>query len=127
VHADPAGVTMAVEVLSFGFKYAPDIPAADLRIDLRRKVANPQDHLPKGAVGTDLVVRRSVLGSDTNRRVFQGCLDRAQKLLKDNPAAVIAFGCKSGIHRSVVFAEELAACLRKAGHAVEVRHVHLRK
>lgn len=116
-----------VEVLSFGFKYAPDIPRADLQIDLRRRIANPQDHLPKGAVGTDLVVRRSVLGPDTNRRVFQGCLDRALKLLKQSPAAVIAFGCNSGIHRSVVFAEELAARLREAGHEVAVRHVHLRK
>lgn len=127
MHADPAGLTMAVEVLSFGFKYAPDIPAADLRIDLRRRIANPQDHLPKGAVGTDLVVRRSVLGSDANRRVFQSCLDRAQKLLKVNASAVIAFGCNSGIHRSVVFAEELAARLREAGHVALVRHVHLRK
>ena len=73
------------------------------------------------------MVRRSVLGSDTNRRVFQGCLERAQKLLKDKPSAVIAFGCNSGIHRSVVFAEELAERLRKDGHTVEVRHVHLRK
>lgn len=117
---------MAVEILSFGFKYAPDIPAADLQIDLRRRTANPQDHLPKGAIGTDPIVKRTVLGSDTNRRVFQACLDRALKLLKDNPSPVIAFGCHSGIHRSVVFAEELAARLRRTGHAVEVRHVHLR-
>lgn len=117
---------MAVEVLSFGFKYAPDIPAADLRIDLRRRIGNPQDHLPRGAVGTDLVVKRAVLGSDSNRRVFQSCLERAQRLLKENASAVIAFGCNSGIHRSVVFAEELAVLLRKAGHTVEVRHVHLR-
>jgi UPF0042 nucleotide-binding protein len=126
VHADPAGVTMTIAVLSFGFKYASDIPSADLRIDLRRRIANPQDHLPKGAVGTDLAVRRSVLGPDTNRRVFQGCLDRVQKLLKDNASPVIAFGCNSGIHRSVVFAEELAERLRRDGHTVEVRHVHLR-
>ena len=117
---------MAVEVLSFGFKYAPDLPEADLRIDLRRRMANPQDHLPKGAIGTDQVVKRTVLGADTNRRVFQSCLERAQRLLKGNPSPVIAFGCNSGIHRSVVFAEELAARLRKAGHTVEVRHIHLR-
>src|SRR4028119_367149 len=117
---------MAVEILSFGFKYAPNIPEADLRIDLRRRVANPQDHLPKAAVGTDLIVRRSVLGSDMNRRVFQSCLERAQKLLKDIVSPVIAFGCKSGIHRSVVFAEELGEYLRKAGHTVEVRHLHLK-
>ena len=117
---------MAIEVLSFGFKYAPDIPEADLRIDLRRRMANPQDHLPKGAIGTDQVVKRTVLGSDKNRRVFQSCLERAERLIKDNPSAVIAFGCNSGIHRSVVFAEELAARLRKVGHTVEVRHIHLR-
>lgn len=117
---------MAVEVLSFGFKYGPDIPEADLRVDLRRRVANPQDHLPRGAVGTDLVVKRTVLASDQNRRVFQSCLERARRLVKDRPSAVIAFGCNSGIHRSVVFAEELAARLRRDGHTVEVRHVHLR-
>jgi len=117
---------MAIEVLSFGFKYAPDIPAADLRIDLRRRIANPQDHLPKGAVGTDAVVKRSVLGSDTNLRVFQACLVRVQRLLRDQESAIIAFGCNSGIHRSVVFAEELATRLRRDGRTVTVPHVHLR-
>ncbi len=114
-------------MLSFGFKYGPDVPKADLLIDLRRRLANPRNHLPKGAVGTDSIVRKTVLGPDGNHKVFVACYERVKKVLKDEPAGVIAFGCKSGIHRSVVFAEEVAANLRKAGHEVEVQHLHLRR
>lgn len=118
---------MAIRVLSFGFKYPSDIPQADLCIDLRRRLANPRNHLPKGAIGTDAIVRETVLASDSNRRVLTSCLERVRKVLRTQPEAVIAFGCKSGIHRSVVFAEEIASHLRKQAHAVEVKHIHLRE
>nr|MCH9680505.1 hypothetical protein [Deltaproteobacteria bacterium] len=89
-------------------------------------LANPRNHLPKGAVGTDSLVRKTVLGPDGNHTVFVSCYERVKKVLKDKPASVIAFGCKSGIHRSVVFAEEVATLLRRTGHEVEVQHLHLR-
>ncbi len=118
---------MAIRILSFGFKYTSDLPNADLLFDLRRRLANPRNHLPKGAIGTDTIVRQTVMGPDGNRKVFTACLERVQKVLRARPDAVIAFGCKSGIHRSVVFAEETAARLRKQALVVEVEHLHLRR
>ena len=116
---------LAIKISSFGFKYGA-APEADLVIDLRRRLANPRNHLPRGAVGTDNIVRKTVLGNDGNMRVFTSCQQRAKRLIDKQPSASIAFGCKSGIHRSVVFAEELAARLRRTGHEVEVEHLHLR-
>jgi RNase adaptor protein for sRNA GlmZ degradation len=43
------------------------------------------------------------------------------------PTGWPAFGCKSGIHRSVVFANALAERLRDDGYEVEVKHRHLRR
>ena len=114
------------KIVSFGFKYGEPYPEADMRMDLRNRIANPQDHLPKGAIGTDAVVKRSVLGSDQNCKIFESYLVRARRLGRRQERSVVAFGCTSGIHRSVVFANELAERLVAAGFAVEVEHRHLK-
>ena len=116
----------AFKIVSFGFKYGEPYPEADMRVDLRNRIANPQDHLPKGAIGTDAVVRRAVLGSDQNRKIFESYFMRVRKLARQQEHSVVAFGCTSGIHRSVVFANELAERLMAAGYKVEVDHQHLR-
>jgi UPF0042 nucleotide-binding protein len=115
-----------VEIKSFGFKYAAN-PSADLQIDLRRKIHNPQSHLPVGAVGTELEVKRAVLGNSANKKVFEQALGRVRKLVRMRDSTTISFGCTSGIHRSVVFAEELAVRLLREGYEVKVTHVHLKK
>lgn len=115
-----------IRVVSFGFKYGEPYPVADMRLDLRRRLRNPQDQVPKGAIGTDKVVISAVLSTAENRKVLQRYYERARMLAREQSECVIAFGCKSGIHRSVVFANELAARLVKDGHEVEVEHVHLR-
>jgi UPF0042 nucleotide-binding protein len=115
-----------VTIISFGFKYGEPYPEADMRIDLRRRLANPQDQLPKDAVGTDFEVHRAVLGSDRNRKVFASYLARVKKLTRQQELSVVAFGCNSGIHRSVVFAEELAERLAAMGRQVNVEHRHLK-
>jgi UPF0042 nucleotide-binding protein len=114
------------KIVSFGFKYGEPYPEADMRIDLRNRIANPQDHLPKGAIGTDAVVKRAVLSSDQNRKVLESYFARARKLARKKDQLVVAFGCTSGIHRSVVFATELAERLAAAGCKVEVEHHHLK-
>lgn len=115
-----------IKILSFGFKYGEPYPEADMRVDLRSRVRNPRDHVPRGAVGTDRVVIDAVLGSQGNVKVLQRYHERARALARENGSCVIAFGCKSGIHRSVVFANALAERLRKDGYEVEVEHRHLR-
>ncbi|MFT5358389.1 MAG: UPF0042 nucleotide-binding protein [Polyangiales bacterium] len=116
-----------VRVVSFGFKYGEPYPVADMRLDLRRRLRNPQDQVPKGAVGTDNVVVSAVLGTAENRKVLQRYYERARMQARSQAEFVIAFGCKSGIHRSVVFANEIAARLLNDGHEVEVEHLHLRE
>lgn len=118
---------MKVEIKSFGFKYGEPYPETHLQIDLRNRIQNPQDHLPKGAVGTDTVVKKAVLGSDKNSKIFERYFDRVRKLMKKHDSLIVSFGCKSGIHRSVVFAEELSQRLSKDGHEVTLTHIHLRE
>ncbi len=115
-----------ITIISFGFKYGEPYPEADMRIDLRNRIANPQDQLPKGAIGTDVVVKRSVLGSDQNRKIFESYFTRARKLSRLKEHTIVAFGCTSGIHRSVVFANELAERLAAVGCKVNVEHRHLK-
>ena len=51
-----------VKLFSFGYKYYSDeLPEYDLRIDLRGKIENPQSHLPKGAIGKDKIVIKTIL------------------------------------------------------------------
>ncbi len=121
----PERTSRVVKIQSFGFKYN-ETPVSDLQIDLRNKLRNPQSNLPKEAIGLDRVVIDTVLGTDTNRSVFERCYARISKLLNRNSEAVIAFGCTNGILRSVVFAEEAGVRLRKDGLYVTVTHVHLR-
>src|SRR5262245_13317428 len=125
VAPEPSRSKGAIDVKSFGFKYG-DNPTADLQFDLRSRIKNPQANLPKGAVGISSAVKKAVLGSDTNKRTFERFVVRVRKYLKTRENAIISFGCRSGIHRSVVFAEELAARLRDEGYEVRVTHVHLR-
>ena len=114
-----------VEIKSFGFKYEQG-PESDLQFDLRNRIRNPQRHLPKGSVGTSNAVKRAVLDNDKNMKIFQQYLARIRKLLANKSEVAVSFGCRSGIHRSVVFAEELAKRLRKEGCDVRLTHIHLR-
>ena len=115
-----------VEVISFGFKYGEN-PPSDLQLDLRNRIKNPQSHLPKGAVGTQQIVKKTVLGNPQNKKILERYQIRVLSLLKQkNELTTISFGCRSGIHRSVVFAEELAVRLRKLGFEVKVTHQHLK-
>ena len=114
-------------IYSFGYKYEDDLPESYLTFDLRKKIKNPVSHLPKGAIGLDKIVINTVLGSDTNKKVFGTIFDKVRKHVKENGSEItIAFGCHSGIHRSVVFTEELAKSLRKAKTDLELRHIHLK-
>lgn len=117
-----------IKIYSYGFKYEDELPEFDLTYDLRQKLKNPVSHLPKGAIGLDKIVINTVLGSDTNKKVFTNIYSKTSKFIKENDGAIsIAFACRSGIHRSVVFAEECAKKLRKSKFEVEVSHIHLKE
>lgn len=116
-----------MKIYSFGYKYENGKPKTNLTFDLRNKLKNPVSHLPRGAIGLDKIVIETVLGSDQNNKAFEVIYGKIRKCIKDNGNEIsISFGCHSGIHRSVVFAEECAKRLTKAKFSVELEHVHLK-
>jgi len=116
-----------MKIYSFGFKYEGEQPKADLNFDLRNKLKNPVSHLPKGAIGLDRIVIDTVLGTDQNKKVFETILAKIQKQMKQQGDDIsVSFGCRSGIHRSVVFAEELHRRMLKSKVASTIRHIHLK-
>ncbi len=115
-----------MNIYSFGYKYENEKPECELTFDLRNKLKNPVSHLPKGAIGLDKIVIDTIFGSDNNRKVFEKIFTRVRKTIKNNSDVSIAFGCHSGIHRSVVFAEECAKRLNKLKIALRIEHIHLK-
>jgi UPF0042 nucleotide-binding protein len=122
--AGPGEDTLAISLLSFGFKYGLPLDA-DHVVDVRF-LANPYwitelRHL----TGRDAAVRDYVLGQpgavtfvdryvDALEPVLAGYL-REQKFF-----VTIAVGCTGGKHRSVAISEAIAARLRERGHRVSV-------
>lgn len=118
-----------IEIFSFGFKYFNDSPPdCDLRIDLRNKMKNPQSHLPKGAIGKDKVVIKTVLGSAENKKYIENLFNRLKiKITETNlDYYKIGIGCRSGIHRSVVITDHVAERLTKQGYMVKTEHINLK-
>ena len=114
-------------IYSFGYKYENEQPECDLTYDLRKKLQNPVSHLPRGAIGLDKLVIKTVLESDTNKKVFTNIYNKLKQYIKLNGTDIsVGFGCHSGIHRSVVFAEECGRRLKKDKIEVQIRHVHLK-
>lgn len=118
-----------VELFSFGFKYYSDgPPACDLRIDLRNKMKNPQSHLPKGAIGKDKIVIKTILESSQNKKYIESLLKRVELKVAETDLDIykIGIGCRSGIHRSVVITDYLAHKLSKMGYITESKHINLK-
>lgn len=118
--------TMAVNVVSFGFKHG--LPGdVDLVFDLRF-LPNPHwvEEL-RPYTGLDEPVRSYVLGNPDAKAFLEKVDDLLAMLL---PAYVkegksylsIAVGCTGGQHRSVAIAEELRALLAGRGFRANVRH-----
>jgi UPF0042 nucleotide-binding protein len=117
---------MAVQVISFGFKYG--LPAvADLVMDVRF-LENPYfvDAL-RPLSGKSEKIRSFVLNND------QTCLflDKYFELLdilipqyehEGKSYLTIAIGCTGGRHRSVVISEQLREHIASSGHSVALTH-----
>ncbi|MEW5848528.1 MAG: RNase adapter RapZ [Myxococcota bacterium] len=125
----PAQKTLAITLLSFGFKNGLP-PELDLCADVRF-LPNPffVDELRAGT-GLDAPVSRYVL----DRPAAGEFLDRYTDLLKFLLPAyategkrylTIGVGCTGGQHRSVAITAELARRLEAAGFNVRVRHREL--
>lgn len=122
---------LAVNVVSFGFKYGLPLEA-DLVFDLRF-LPNPYfiDEL-RPLTGEDAPVREFVLGIEDARLFLDKMIDMVSFALpryiaEGKPYATIAVGCTGGKHRSVALSLELAKAVRTADVSVHVRHRDLGK
>ena len=123
--------TLRVQCMSFGFKYG--LPAdADLVIDVRC-LPNPF-YIPelKNLTGLDEAVRSYVMDFDDSKEFLQkltDLLDFSFPLYREEGKSelVIAFGCTGGKHRSVTFAEAMAAHLREENIHCNTTHRDIQK
>lgn len=122
---------MIVSCMSFGFKYgAPS--EADLVFDVRC-LPNPF-YIPelKEKTGLDAPVQEYVMGFEQSRILEEKLRDLIEFLIphyvsEGKSRLVIAFGCTGGKHRSVTFAERMAAFLREKECKVRVLNRDIEK
>ena len=118
--------SMALTVLSFGFKYGTP-KEADIIWDVRC-LPNPY-YVPelKEKTGLDQEVVDYVMASEASQQL----LTKLQELLaltlplyvkEGKSQLTIAFGCTGGKHRSITFARLLADYCEKLGYAPVVQH-----
>ena len=126
---EPDSDSLLVRSVSFGFKegIASD---ADLVFDVRC-LPNPYyiEEL-KNHTGLEDCIREYVFGFEESRELLSRVLEFLNFLLplyrkEGKRELVVAFGCTGGQHRSVCFAEALAAHMRETGQRVVVNHREL--
>jgi len=122
---------LLVTCMSFGFKYGyPN--EADLVFDVRC-LPNPF-YLPelKYHTGLDADVHDYVMQFDQSKELLKKLTDLIDYLLplyvqEGKSQLVIAFGCTGGKHRSVTFAEEMFAHLKRQQLMVTINHRDITK
>jgi RNase adapter protein RapZ len=131
IFAESNSSTMAVNVVSFGFKHG--LPHdVDLVFDLRFL---PNPHWVEALrpfTGKDAPVRDYVLGNPDAILFKAKLLDLLEMLL---PAYVkegksylsIAIGCTGGQHRSVAMSEEVGRIITEWGYPTVIRHRDITK
>lgn len=124
-------VGIAVNVVSFGFKYGLP-PEADLVFDVRF-LANPHyiAHL-RPLDGRDALIRDYVLADplagDFIRKLQELIEFTLPQYIREGKAYLtIAIGCTGGRHRSVVIAEQVVQFLRQKGYRVHIQHRDVRR
>ena len=127
--ASAGGTKTTVTVTSFGFSRGMP-PLADLVFDMRF-LDNPH-WVPelKPLTGQDQAVADHVRRDPAYAEAFARIRDLILMLLPRYEAqgkayVNIAFGCTGGRHRSVFFAEEVAAALRNTGYSPTLLHRNL--
>lgn len=114
---DLAPRKLHVSITSFGFKYGPHRPV-DMMFDVRF-IENPY-FVPelRDKSGLDVEVREYIFQHESARQMYAKLEDLLRFLLplfyrEGKHYLRIGIGCSGGRHRSVTFAEELAATLLK--------------
>ena len=117
---------LTVTMLSFGFKYG--IPLEADHVSDVRFIPNPY-WVPelKPLRGTDREVSDFVLGDANAAEFVDRYLEMITPVLRgytteNKHSTTLAIGCTGGKHRSVAISERIGEELRRAGHAVRIRH-----
>lgn len=124
-----AGRPTTVTITSFGFARGTP-PTADLVFDVRF-LDNPHwDPVLRPLTGLDEPVGEHIRLDPAYNEAFDRILDLLLLLLPRYEAqgkayVNIAFGCTGGRHRSVFFAEQVAAALREEGFSPTLLHRNL--
>ena len=120
-----------VNLVSFGFRYAPP-RGVELLLDVR-VLPNPYfDDRLRNRTGLDAEVSDYVLKSSRGAALLEHLHDLLAFLLplydQEGKAYVtLGIGCTGGQHRSVAIVEALAARLRSAGREINVEHRDIEK
>jgi len=123
--------SLAVHVMSFGFKYGPP-SEADMLFDLRF-LPNPYFDLAlREHTGKEAAVRDFVLAKDPGREFLRRLREFLLYLLplyvrEGRFRLTLAFGCTGGRHRSVAVAEAVFDTLSKAGYTTSLVHRHIER
>ena len=122
---------IAIDIMSFGFKYGPP-ENADLVFDVRF-LQNPYyvGEL-KPLTGLDERVRNYVKKFDETQKFMDKLFDMIDFIVPyyikgERTSVSIAFGCTGGKHRSVTMAEELFSHLQGTDYKVEKYHRDIEK
>ena len=117
---------LTVTMLSFGFKYG--IPLEADHVSDVRFIPNPY-WIPelRDKRGLDPEVADHVLGDANATEFVEKYLEMITPVLRGYSAenkhfTTLAIGCTGGKHRSVAISEKIGEELRRAGHAVRIRH-----
>ncbi|MBQ8568009.1 MAG: RNase adapter RapZ [Oscillospiraceae bacterium] len=123
---DNPNETMAVKVMSFGFKYGAS-READIVFDVRC-LPNPF-YIPelKSHTGQESCVRDYVMQFEQSKELEKKLRELFDFLIplyihEGKTQLVIAFGCTGGKHRSVTFAERTYAYLTEKGIKARISH-----
>lgn len=123
--------SMTIKVMSFGFKYGVSMES-DLVFDVRC-LPNPYyvEEL-RSHTGCDSCVRDYVMSFEQSRELLSKLTDLIDYLIplyvhEGKSQLVIAFGCTGGKHRSVTFAELIAAYLAEKEFKVQKYHRDITK
>ena len=123
--------TLAVTVMSFGFKYGIPIEA-DMVLDARF-LPNPYyDEALRDKTGLDREVCDYVFQNGAAEALLEHLKPLVAFLLpqyieEGKRSLTIAVGCTGGHHRSVAMARELAELIRGLGHSAEELHRDIEK
>ena len=128
---DKSSDSLSIKVMSFGFKYGVSTES-DLVFDVRC-LPNPYyiEEL-RNHTGLESCVRDYVMGFEESQVAFAKLTDLIDYLIpmyvhEGKSQLVIAFGCTGGKHRSITFAELMAAHLEEAGYKVQKYHRDITK